>query len=158
MHRISQLALLLVFLFAMGCRSWSDEERKALLDDCVRAAEKQGYEQPKEHCKCVLQRVERLYPNPNDFEQLSIEQLSMVVQACQDSLLEAPIFWPEHTKAVFLDSCMRQSKRNGIHNPTQFCECVIEASMQKFKSAADLSKLTPELMQEIGVKCNQATE
>lgn len=138
-----------------GCSKWSDEERKILLNDCIKAAEKQGYEQPQEHCKCVLHRIERLYPNPDDFEQISIEQLSVVVQACQDSLLEAPIFWPEHTRAVFLDSCMRQSAARGITHPAQFCECVIAESMKQFKSAADLSRLTPELMQQIGEKCNQ---
>lgn len=149
------LVCLLLTQVLVSCRGWTEEERKWVYEDCIRAAQKQGYEQPEAHCQCVLSRIEQAYPDPTDFEQISIEQLSNLVQQCIDSLAEQTIYWPETTQALFLDSCKRQSVRLGVQNPEAFCQCVMEKSKQQFRTAEDLKNLTPNTMEKIGEECKK---
>ncbi len=69
---------------------WATEEREAFLSNCINSAKAGlGEEKAKTYCECMLFKVEKAYPNPEDAVKLTEEKMSTpawkkTIQACSD--------------------------------------------------------------------------
>lgn len=62
---------------------WNEEEKSAFITNCKAGAEQSmSSEMADDYCTCMLDKVMKAYPTPNDALQLSMEQAMEWAQEC----------------------------------------------------------------------------
>lgn len=63
--------------------SWTDAEEAAFIKECEpKAAKSMGEEKARSYCACMLEKVEKAYPNPVEASNVTIEQISKWTELC----------------------------------------------------------------------------
>lgn len=68
---------------------WDDATREVFMTNCVTNAETgMGTEMAQEYCSCVLVKVEKAFPNPEDATQMTVEQVTEWAMQCIEGSTE----------------------------------------------------------------------
>ena len=65
--------------------SWPSNEKKAFINSCIENAQNSGAssEYAEDYCNCSLEKVMDAYPDINDVNKASIEELNNLVEDCK---------------------------------------------------------------------------
>jgi hypothetical protein len=150
--------LIVVGLIAFSaCQSrWEEEEKEGFSRQCLASARIQNLPQPEQYCNCVLERLQREFPNPTDMEDgLKLGDIAAYGQTCLDSLASAKVVWPDTTIATFTQGCLAVAREQGQPQPERYCQCIMGAVMVRYPYAEQLSQLNADSMQAMGRACAQ---
>ena len=71
--------------------SWAPKDRSDFVSECVKAAKSGlGEDGARKYCECMLYKIEKKYPNPNDAiaaltpEALATPEWKKIIQDCKD--------------------------------------------------------------------------
>lgn len=64
--------------------TWTESERKTFMDNCVGKTEEEKAGGANDgYCKCMLDKIEKLYPNPIDAGNITSEQMTTWAKECK---------------------------------------------------------------------------
>ena len=62
---------------------WSNADREAFLKTCSeKAAESIGQDKAMDYCSCMGEKLEKMYPNPNDAGRMTATDMQKVAEEC----------------------------------------------------------------------------
>jgi hypothetical protein len=145
--------------------NWTSKDRTKALSDCE--DELPDNPQAKEICSCLLEKVEKKYPEPEDVEKKSSkEEIANMTRAClagdvgggdaddNGGKIKKPKVidedggegWTSSQREKFIEGCATAAKQNlGASKANSYCECMQNKIEKKYKlSFAQANKLTNE--------------
>ena len=64
---------------------WTSVEKKEFMSNCVGTAEKNvGYERAKDYCSCMMDKIEKRYPNSSDVNKMTETQRDKWAAECNN--------------------------------------------------------------------------
>jgi hypothetical protein len=85
--KLSTLPLLFIFLFS-SCNSeesksnWPENEKEAFMTECTSNADSQPGIDAEDYCSCMLDKVMKEYPTPEDALKIDMEWMMEKAQEC----------------------------------------------------------------------------
>ena len=147
--------LLIVFVTVTSCKSaWTEEEIVAFKANCVSASQMQNEANPEAYCTCMTAKMQAKFPNPNDMEEILLEQDSLQAMAAQCRSASSPttMVWTEESSAAFIRECTAFAAEQNITNPS-YCPCVLAKVQLAYPTKDKLTTLSKETMAAIGDGC-----
>ena len=86
------IILFTIILFSGACSSktkknWNAEEHKVFMQTCVENSSKGlGEEGSTTYCQCMMEKIERIYPNAEDAGKLTMTQTMEMAKGCLKNL------------------------------------------------------------------------
>lgn len=144
---------LILLAILVGCKAeWSKEDQSRIIESCIADARIRGITNPENHCDCILRKIIDRYPNPNEFENMEMGEYGEIVVECGGEDMSTRIIWPEKTQKAFVDSCTSALK--GRKDASRYCTCILEKLIERYPTNDSLSKISPQVMAEIGQSCD----
>jgi hypothetical protein len=138
--------------------NWTSKDRKKAMNDCV--AEIPDNPQAKQICSCLLEKVEKKYPDPEDVDKKSSkEEIADMTRAClaggggggdeddngfgrkkkineDDDNGGGGVGWSKRDKNTFLGQCEDGLAQKGYATgkAQQLCSCVLEKLEKRYSS------------------------
>lgn len=156
MKHILSLVIFLLASHVSMSQAWSKKESDVFIKTCVDEAKdflsKDG---ATAYCKCTMEKLMRLYPNADDVDHLSEEEISVVAEECILSLSETndlSMTWTKETQQEFIRGCEEELKGTDI-DTKMYCPCALQEVMKLYKNPIDAVKMTEEETLRIAEKC-----
>jgi hypothetical protein len=81
--------IIICTMFFLGCKNssskkWSESDKTQFMNSCVANATTALGEGPaREYCSCMLEKIEKKYPNSKDSEQITMGQTIEMAKDCR---------------------------------------------------------------------------
>ena len=153
MKSLTHFSIVLLLFFSSCKGEWQKEDKEKIKADCMLAAEKYGFTDPKNHCDCVLEKIITRYPDPNQFENMQMGEFGEIVNECQGKRSGTREIWPIETRKAFVDSCSSMARQQGKAEPKKYCTCVLEELINRYPTNDSIEGITKAELLEIGKRC-----
>lgn len=158
--KLSILTLLAAFAwtFTACTPEWTPEERTAMTQSCIGAAQAAGEAWPKETCECLTQNLEKQYPNPDEMEALadSLQQNPVLLfdkfPDCRRRSFETAAEWTPEAENAFRSSCGRLV-REGWLSDTAVCDCILDKVKRRFPTVQAMQRVDSVTMRSLAEEC-----
>ena len=176
MKNLSSVFVLAAFLLFTACaekkknapaqeepestHQWTEKNKLDFEKNCVVFLQKEGVENPKPYCDCLLQSSLESYPDPEVAMELEHEHIAelFINSKCLDDLLLIKIEdpWTDEVEQVFLEHCRKGQQSKGVteENANKYCDCALEEIKKIIPNPQHVISLTEEELQHILAKCN----
>ena len=142
--------------------NWTNKDRNKALSDCEN--ELPDNPQAKQICSCLLEKVEKKYPDPEDVDKKSsTEEIADMTRSCltgggndpddNGGKIKKPKVidedqgegWTNSQTERFIDGCASTAKQNLGSKANSYCECMQNKIERKYKLSFDqANKLSNE--------------
>jgi hypothetical protein len=146
--------IIILSLFASCKARWSEEDKSALLKNCIEQdAPRYGFSDPEKHCDCIVKKIISRYPNPNQFENMELGEYGQMVAECQGIDRSTKVIWAENKQQAFVDSCRKEAAQQKRQDPAGYCKCLLNSTMNRYPTNDSLEKMDPRVLLEIARGC-----
>ena len=144
---------------AITDHQWTDLNKMEFERNCVGFLEREGVENAKDYCDCLLKASVESYPDPE--EAFKLEQNDIVTlfenSKCIDDLLLIKIEdpWTEEVEKLFVENCNSAQKNKGIaeNAAADYCDCALSEVKKIVPNPHHVMSLTQEELEHVLEKC-----
>lgn len=140
-------------------QTWSQEEINLFTESCMNEAKAVFTEAgAKEYCDCSVIKVMALYPDAEEVDNLTEQEINTIATECMEPLLEKEgvllTGWPDEAKKGFLEACEEELIGSGI-DAKKYCPCALEEVILLYPTPMGAAELSEEELDKIVEKCMQ---
>ena len=144
---------------ALTEHQWTDKNKLEFERNCVGFLEREGVENAKQYCDCLLEASVESYPDPAvafELEQNDIVTLFENSKCLDDLLLiklEDP--WTEEVEQLFVQHCQEAQKDKGVseNDASEYCDCALAEVKKIVPNPHHVMSLTQEELDHVLAKC-----
>ena len=137
---------IVIYSFAQGNakQEWSSASRYDFIRECIKNAKvNMSTDTAKFYCYCMQEKVEAMYPDTNDVNKLTKQELSKPewkknINACLSGT------WPAKERDAFMKSCVENANSLGEEKAKNYCECMMYKMETFYPNVDDAAKVTAE--------------
>lgn len=138
-------------------QTWDKEDIDIFVKSCKLEAQNYFTEEGAlEYCNCSTEKIMRLYPNSEDVEKMTNEELNAIAEECLAEILEEEkdIFlkWTEDSKIAFVEGCEEELEGSGIDGKI-YCPCALGEILLLYKTPFEATDMTEDILYQIAEKC-----
>jgi len=138
---------------------WSEKEMLEFERNCVGSLEREGVENAKQYCDCLLESSIEAYPDPS--VAIELEQNDIVAlfekSNCLDDLLMIKIEdpWTEEVEEKFLEHCNTAQIEQGVadSDASDYCDCALGEIKKIVPNPHHVMSLTQEELDHVFDNC-----
>lgn len=125
---------------------WTYQDRTDFMTNCVEAANAIGRDSAKFYCYCMMDKLEKKYPDPavlSESPDIDLEspEWKKVIQGCLGQN------WPNEYRKGFLASCVETAKANlGENEARNYCECMMFKLELRYPNYEDADNISSETL------------
>lgn len=151
MKKIAVLLITTVLLSLPGLsqvkNNWKQADRSEFIAECVNAAsEGMSVDSAKFYCHCMLDIVEKKYPDVSKVDELTTETMETpewknLILAC------IKVYWSEDERREFLKTCVEQAEKSkGAGRAKSFCDCKLYKVQLMYPKFLQILGITEEVL------------
>lgn len=156
MKKLLSLAICCFIYGISTAQTWSKEETEDFMSTCIsEAREFLTKEEARLYCQCTMEKIMLEYPNADDIDQLTEEEISVFVEECILSVVDlddASYTWTEEVKREFIIGCGEELEGSGL-DPKTYCPCALEEVMKLYTNPLDAVNMSDAETIRIAEKC-----
>lgn len=132
-------------------QQWTTEDKEVFVSNCVPEAEdSMAPSASRQYCYCFLDWLMGAYPDPNDVDQLTEEEVNNTAVRC----LEYQNNWSQQDQDQFMASCEREASSSmGEDGALNYCSCMLYKLTYKFPTTEGIDQMTEEEIDNMAREC-----
>lgn len=134
---------------------WSGAERSSFMEECKANADMQT-DSATRYCSCMLQKIEKLYPDHINAQALTTEKATELAVECLKMQMPDSIGWSKKNRDDFRLQCQQSAEKNISKQKAKlYCACMQTKLEKEYPNAKDMLSLSEELVNKLAAECNR---
>jgi hypothetical protein len=143
---------------------WTEQQKSSSLEECMESFDADKRDLATKICPCVLEKLERKYPNYNEGNSNQAENdVKTYALQCKDEVVgnnennTTTYTWSKSDEDQWMSACSESvGEKLGEEQRTSYCSCIMEKLKGMFSSFNEVNtKGSQTIGIELGKKCSK---